>query len=247
MPEIITQKPKQDYFELFLRQSGLRFTSIEYGTSPDVIARADIAIGVEITNYYLEQGPNPESEYAQRIARQSAIERARRFYLKNNGRRVEFSFEFDRTRPIQDSNSVVNGLVALAQRTETLEPGFISESELDYRDLVPGLQYVSVGAQECDNPQWRDYSPYPTPPVSLKMLADIVSDKEGRAALYRPCDVYWLLFIVDLSDANLDDELKRGRINLIWSKVFQRIIIYNVRTGDIIANATLVSRATSLR
>jgi hypothetical protein len=62
--------------------------------------------------------------------------------------------------------------------------------------------------------------------MSQARLIEIISEKEEKAKEYEPCDAYWLLIVVDSSDAAQEQEIRRdGGLN-VSSNVFQKIIVY---------------------
>jgi hypothetical protein len=62
--------------------------------------------------------------------------------------------------------------------------------------------------------------------MSRTRLTEIITEKEEKAKEYAPCGVYWLLIVVDSSDAAQEQEIRRDvRLN-VSSNVFQKIIVY---------------------
>ncbi len=49
------------YFEMFRRDYALPDGAVEYGDKPDVILRGARTVGIEITNFFLEEGSHPGS------------------------------------------------------------------------------------------------------------------------------------------------------------------------------------------
>ena len=64
--------------------------------------------------------------------------------------------------------------------------------------------------------------------MSIARLNEIISEKEAKAQRYAPCDVYWLLIVVDFIDAAQEQEIRIDGLT-VRSDMFQKIIIY--KTG----------------
>jgi hypothetical protein len=64
--------------------------------------------------------------------------------------------------------------------------------------------------------------------MSTKRLNEIISEKEAKAQNYAPCDVYWLLIVVDFIDSAQEQEIRIDGL-AVQSDMFQKIIIY--KTG----------------
>ena len=67
---------EQYYFEMFRRDYPLPEGAVEYGDKPDVIVRGARTIGIEIRNFFLEDGSLPDGEQIQRKAREAVISKA---------------------------------------------------------------------------------------------------------------------------------------------------------------------------
>ncbi len=62
MAKISNKEIEKNYFELFRKKYSLPLGQIEYGDKPDVIIYGPKKIGIEITNFYLEDGSLSKSE-----------------------------------------------------------------------------------------------------------------------------------------------------------------------------------------
>ncbi len=67
------QEIERHYFEKFQNDYPLPIGNIDYGDQPDVILKAKRQIGIEITNFYIEEGGLSESEQVQRKAREKVL------------------------------------------------------------------------------------------------------------------------------------------------------------------------------
>src|SRR5258708_5925101 len=104
MPKKSKQERERYYFEMFRNDYPLPIGKICYGDKPDVILEGGRGIGIEITNFFLEEGRLPESEQVQSKAREEVVSKAQRIYQTRNGKKIELTFGFDKANPIRDQN-----------------------------------------------------------------------------------------------------------------------------------------------
>lgn len=64
------------YFEMFARDYLLPEGTVKLGDKPDIILCGARTIGIEITNFYLEDGSLPESEQRQKRVREAVVAEA---------------------------------------------------------------------------------------------------------------------------------------------------------------------------
>ena len=140
------------YFEMFRRHYLLPTGTIEYRDKPDFILHGARKIGIEITNFFLEDGGCTDSEQRQGGVRATVVSEAQQIYLENGGKRMELSFGFDKTRPIQDRGELAEKMAELAKRVEGFPTGRISRKI--FRE-IPELSFVYLNAEECPNSQWK--------------------------------------------------------------------------------------------
>ncbi len=94
--KISNQKIEKHYFEQFRRVYPLPVGNVKYSDRPDVIIEdGPRKIGIEITNFYLEEGSSSESEQAQIKLRKKVVSSAQQNYQNGNGRKIEISFGFN--------------------------------------------------------------------------------------------------------------------------------------------------------
>jgi len=113
---------EQYYFEMFRRDYPLPEGAVEYGDKPDVIVRGARTIGIEIRNFFLEDGSLPDGEQIQRKAREAVISKAHHLYQAQAGKKFELTFAFDRSVPIRDQTSVAQKIADLAATLQKSEP-----------------------------------------------------------------------------------------------------------------------------
>jgi len=224
------QDIERHYFELFRRDYGLPEGTIEYGDKPDVILDGEKRIGIEITNFFLEDGALAESEQVQRNARETVVSNAQKVYLVNCGKRIQLSFSFDKASPIKNQGKLVNKLVELARKIDGQKTGKVS------RNLfmeIPEVSFVYLDSKEYENPKWRVIQCYDGKIMSREKLRAVVRDKEAQSKSYRPCDAYWLIVVVDFIDRAQDQEIRIGGNEKIDSAVFEKIIVYKTVFGHV--------------
>src|SRR5262245_32722690 len=115
MPTRSKKEIERYYFEMFSRDYPLPIGNIDYGDKPDVILKGERKIGIEITNFFLEDGNLPESEQVQRKARERVVSEAQRIYQEENGKEIELTFGFTNAKAIRDQKKLVKNIVALAK------------------------------------------------------------------------------------------------------------------------------------
>lgn len=124
---MMTKPSNQDiekyYFEMFRKDYSLPSGTITYADAPDVILESTKKIGIEITNFFLEEGSLPESEQSQRKLREKVITTAQKTYQSKNGKKYEISFGFNKANPIRDQKYLINNIVQFAESIEKMEAG----------------------------------------------------------------------------------------------------------------------------
>ena len=205
--------------------------TIVYGDKPDVILEGDRKIGIEITNFFLEDGALPESEQVQRTAREKVVSQAQQIYLRDGGRRIELSFSFDKTSPIRDQAKLAKKIAEKAKEVEGQKTGTIHK---DVLGDIPELSFAYLNAQEYEDPKWRIFQGYSGQTISIDKLRAIVSSKEEKSKFYERCDAYWLVVVVDFADRAQDQEIQIGECEKINSEVFEKVIVYETYFGHVL-------------
>jgi hypothetical protein len=195
---------EQYYFEMFRRDYPLPEGAVEYGDKPDVIVRGARTIGIEIRNFFLEDGSLPDSEQIQRKARESVVAEAHHLYQAQAGKKFELTFAFDRSVPIRDQRSVARKIADLAATLQKKQTRQLWRD--DFRH-IPELSFAYLNATEYPDARWRVSQVYDGVFMSLDKLRTIVEEKELKAKDYRPCETYWLLVVVDFMDMAQDQEI----------------------------------------
>ena len=193
------------YFERFREHYKLPTGRIEYRDKPDVILHGAKKIGIEITNFYLEDGGCTDSEQRQSEVRDKVVSEAQRIYLANGGKRIELSFSFNKASPIRDRGKLARKIAGLGKHIDGRKSGRISK---DTFNDIPELLFVYINAEEYQDPEWRVVQVYDGPILSRDKLLEIVRKKESKVPDYRHCDAYWLVVVVDFIDPAQDQEIQ---------------------------------------
>jgi len=226
---------KQDiekyYFEMFRKDYPLPPGTIIYADAPDVILEGAKQIGIEITNFFLEEGSLPESEQSQRKLRQKVVSDAQQIYHAKNGKKFEISFGFNKANPIQDQKILTTKILQLAVNIEKDETGQVPTNVFE---AIPEISFVYLNARKYPDAKWRIVQVYDVPIISRDRLLDIVRAKEVRAKRYKKCDAYWLVVVVDSINPAQDQEIQVDLFDKIQTDIFEKVIIYKPFFGHIL-------------
>jgi hypothetical protein len=231
MNRISNRDIERHYFEMFLKDYPLPRGTITYDDSPDVILEGERRIGIEITNFFLEEGSLSESEQAQRKLRDKVVSEAQRVYQAGNRKKIEITFGFDKANPIRDQQKLVRKLAELAKHIEKWKTGEITK---DTFKAIQELAFVYLNSKEYKDARWRVVQVHNVPIMSRDRLIDIVRDKETRAKKYKKCDAYWLLVVVDFINSAQDQEIQIDGFDKIQTEIFEKVIIYKTLFGHIL-------------
>ena len=220
------------YFEMFRQCYPLPTGRIEYRDKPDVILRGAKTIGIEITNFYLEDGGCTESEQRQREVRETVVTKAQSIYLKTGGRKITLFLSFGKGSPIGDQQQLAERIAKLAKQIDGRQTGSIGRDV--FVDDMPELSFVYLIAEENPNSQWKVSQGYKGSVLSRDKLLTIVRTKESKVPNYQPCDAYWLLVVVDFIDPAQDQEIRVDGFQKIDSSVFERVLVYKTRYDHVL-------------
>lgn len=158
------QEKERHYFELFRRSYTLPGGDVHYGDKPDVTIIGARKLGVEITNFYHEDGSSIGSEQRQSSRRTTVAALAQRLYLNQGGKNIELKLSFNKSRPIEDTDAVARNVAQFASRIEHRESGQIPRDEFAH---IPKLDFVYVLTEVLQyrddyfDPEFRDGQPDP--------------------------------------------------------------------------------------
>jgi hypothetical protein len=201
-----------------------------YRDRPDVVLEGRRKIGIEITNFYLNEGNLSESEQVQGQRREKAVSDAQQLYLASSEKKIELSFSFDKNYPIRDQRTLARKIAELGSRIEKFPPGEINKRE--FKD-IPELEYVYLSGN-YENPRWWVGQGHHGRLMSRDKLLAIVKDKERKSKEYHYCEAYWLLVVVDNINPAQDQEIRIDGFEPIPSTVFEKVLVYNTGYGHVL-------------
>jgi hypothetical protein len=191
------------YFKKFIAHYSLPQGEIEYGDKPDVIIHGIKTIGIEMSNLYLSCGKDNTSEQVQRERRNTVLEKAQTLYESKSNLKHEFTVSFDPKNPILNANAVSSRLVDFAVK-ENWASRFYTGKRLSH---IPEVYSVFRSDAQYPDAKWKHAQVYDWQELSVPRLRELVSQKNGRISVYKPCDCYWLLLVVDYMDPAQDQDI----------------------------------------
>lgn len=225
------QDIEKHYFEMFRTHYPLPSGTITYKDAPDVILDGVRKIGIEITNFFLEDGSFSESEQTQNGLREKVVSSAQQTYLAENGRNFEITFGFNKANPIRNQKTLIASIVQLAKNIEGNETGQVRK---DVFKAIPELSFVYLNTRKYTDARWTVVQVYNGPVMSRDRLVEIVQSKERRANKYEKCDAYWLLVVVDFMNFAQDQEIRIDGFDKIQTDVFEKVIVYKTLFGHVL-------------
>lgn len=224
------EEKERDYFEAFAGVYNIPKGEIIFCDRPDVIIDGKQKIGVEITELFKKPGGLLESEQQQREIRKEVLNKAfEKFSLIANNP-IDIVFYFDLSKPIQDKNQLIEKIVVLAKENEFSPIGKIS---YEYFENIPELRGGYCRPVLHDTPEWQDINAYDVPFISIDRLKEIIKTKEKKAGLYTPCDIYWLLIVVEFWDPAQDQEIRVEGIECD-SEIFDKILVFRTAYNHVV-------------
>lgn len=216
---------EQKYFEQFAQHYPIPCGAIEYSDKPDILIHGDIKLGIEIAHLYKVDGKNTKCEQKQIIMRREVIAQAEQLYLSSGGRKIEISIDFDSQHPIMRNNitKIAKGLAVIAQEISSEHEGYSSYKAFE---LIPELRFIYHDGKEYRNSNWRHQQSFDVPTLSIARVKELVAQKINKLKQYNPCDIYWLLFIVEFWDPSQDQDINWPAGECLGPTPFERILIY---------------------
>ena len=215
------------YFEMFRRHYPLPTGKIQFRDKPDIIYHGAKKIGIEITNFFKEDGGCPGSEQIQRDVRKKVVKRAEEIYLKNGRKGTSLILSFDKASPIGDQlqqQKLAERIATLAKQIDGRQTGPIGKDV--FTDDIPELSFVYLFSEEYPKSSWEVRQVYDGSVLSRNKLLKIVRAKESKIRQYEPCESYWLLVVVDFIDPAQDQEIRLNSFQKINSTAFERVLVY---------------------
>jgi len=223
MSKVSNKEIEKYYFELFRKIYSLPSGEIEYGDKPDVIIDGPQKIGIEITNFYLLDGCLNKSEQNQQPLRENVVKNAQKLYLKNGGKDIAVSFDFDDTKPIKNRRNLEKKIAEYVKSVEIKEEGMMAPETFKE---IPELSFVYLQRAKFLKGTWQIVRLTRGKTMSRNRLLENVATKERLVDQYRRCDSYWLLLIVDFMDPAQDQEIMIRGFKKIESGKFEKVLVF---------------------
>ncbi|KVG35092.1 hypothetical protein WK72_21585 [Burkholderia ubonensis] len=224
------QEQERSVFETFARDFELPAGEILYGDKPDVIINGQRKIGIEITDLYLTDGNDPDSEQVQLRHRDAVVQQAQTLYREAGGRSTELHFAFDFNIPIRKIESLAKAIAELGLRIESGPSGNVP---YDMFEHIPELTWAYWNGREYPDARWRVTQSYATPLLSLPRIENAIANKTVLAKEYRACDAYWLLMIVNFWNPASDQDISWPEGTTVHAGAFERILLYRTHFAPI--------------
>lgn len=217
---------ERHYFDQFCKLYPLPACSLVYGDQPDVIAHGNRKIGIEITNFFVQSGALSASEQRQVPLREKAVSDAHSFYLATGGKPVEFTFSFDKRRPLTAARAQTFSLdLAVFARSQDNQQSGLITNQL-FQDKLPEVSSIYINSHEYADAKWRIAQVHSVELMSIDALMTIIKEKETKAARYEVCDTYWLLIVVDGMNAAQEQEIRINGLQFN-SDIFEKVFLFH--------------------
>jgi hypothetical protein len=227
-----TEERERQAFELFRKDFQLPEGRIQYGDKPDVVIDGPRRIGIEITDLYLLDGKNPDSEQVQQRRRTAVLERAQAIYHEVGGRRIELVIGFSFTNPIREIAPLAEAIAQLGQR---LAQSTHREVPRGLFDHIPELTSIYCIGREYADARWRPNQLYGVSRLLVPRVEAVIAEKTVKAAGYLPCECYWLLIVVDFMNPAQDQDIRwPADAPVVEQHVFERIFLYKSAFHEVI-------------
>lgn len=215
---------ERHYFERFCKVYKLPPGAVCYADKPDLLVKGNRTIGIEITNFYLQQGSAEGSEQRQRPRRDEVVSEAHKLYRAAGGKGIELTIQFNSAMPITSASkkALAKKLAAFAARVDTRPSGPFHGNSFPE---IPEIISIWLNSREWADAEWRLAQVHSVEEMSATGLQAIIREKELKAAEYASCDAYWLLVVVDWINPAQEQEIRIDNIKLT-SDVFEKIIVY---------------------
>jgi hypothetical protein len=220
MARLSNEETEQYYFEDFRKVYRLPDGCVIHGDKPDVIIHGSRRVGIEMTNFFIQDGSLSESEQRQSRYRTDIVAAAQRLYRAGGGKNdigLQIGFSGDLIT-LARKRKIPNEIVGLARSIGSRKNG-----DIEHRLFRATPELSSVYLVKYENAQWQVSQVQTVGFTSKDRLEAIVRGKEAKANEYQPCDAYWLLIVIDWNDPAQDQEIRLDRIE---SNIFEKIIIY---------------------
>lgn len=218
------------YFKLFQECYKLPNGTISHGDKPDtIISTGQSIVGIEVTNFYITDGSENNSEQKQAPLRQIVLELAQKKYKEFGCKNIKAHIGFNE---ITNHKKLAEKIANLMRKFEYFDTGQISQ---DHYEDITEINFIYINTGEIGNSAWEACQVYSGSFLNIEHLKQVISKKEEKAKDYnKACNEYWLLIVIDFINRGQDQELTNVDIPQIESEVFSKIIIFKTVYNQII-------------
>lgn len=184
-------------------------------------------IGVEITEYHIDEGNCFVSELPQSKKRESIIKSTKQKLCS------EYSIDFfkditmkfnliDTTcRTIDDISSE---LVKFLYKSQNMH-GVISRDS--YSSFLPEIDFLYISEESFFDFRFQALMNFSNAPINKSKIVRIINDKDLKSKGYKKFDENWLLIVVNFMNPSSDQYIPNNICNFS-SKFFDKIYLYRV-------------------
>ncbi len=177
-------------------------------------------LGIEITNFYHQDGKVACSEQRQGSRRAEVASLAQALYLKNGGKNIEVKLNFDKSHPIEDAEAVARNVAEFIAGVEERKTGQVPRHLFEHIPELDSLYLITRILQYRDDyfdPEFPDGQP--DPEAGIGAFARYRNRREAQAIKegnYKPLtwDAKWQVMQVHdfgLMDINRLTEILRDK------------------------------------
>ncbi len=196
---------------------------LEFGDKPDLVVKGEKTIGIEITQFYKQDGSKIESEQKQIKFRRQIIEETKAKYLGAGGKKIDLHISFEKKNAIRNVQKVVNGVLEIIPKIVGTKNGIIDYSLHSHLEEIFNIYLNDLGH---DNAVWMDLTVNEVKISNIERLNEILARKLVSAKNYKSCDEFWLLICVDYWNPAQDQEIRIEYDNVLRQNVFKKVLLY---------------------
>jgi len=223
---------EQHYFEQFRKDYQLPEGEVVYTDKPDVIVKGRKAhLGIEVTRLFIKPGTDMASMQVQHGRQERVLKQAQLNFVRNGGRGLELSIDFNPDFPILEIDRTALALSTLANHLVGRQSGLINKELFRH---IESVRSVYLNSSEYPETKWHLTQVFSVPELSLDRLLDVVKEKSSKLSEYQICDQYWLLLIVDFMDPAQNQNLPSQTISLNVKTAYKKILIYKPQFREVV-------------
>jgi hypothetical protein len=239
------RKVERYYFKIVRDHSPLAGQALVPARRAGAVLRAGRKVGIEVSNFLLQDGRIPRSEQIQARAREHVVAEAQRLYELGNGKGMRLVFGFNGAHPIRNLDDLIQRIVEVAKRVEGCGTGPI---ERRYLRLVPELSFLYLLGEGQDDSRWRVDQLHATRQFSARRLREIIKAKEAEWRSGKAYQAYWLLVVVDTVKSAEGGRAGPEGFTGSYTEAFEKIVVHRTILANIMREKYQIdARRTSMR